>query len=170
MQVNNSGDPNNLDRWLAATRKLNDLMLCIPWKNQIPFDVTMAAMIEYLAEPTVDKSDFLKPLIECFESVYKPDLSGPRPPVKWAEAKFAMALGFAVYRDSWFPDGNTPPLIYRVPANEYPAQTIAAKQIYGDGALVHYKAYYAKSTTEGVEFWLPTDDDMAEDWRLDTEI
>lgn len=56
--------------------------------------------------------------------------------------------------------------LYLVPANSYPAQTEAAKGVFGD--MVPYGAYIAMKTAQGnVVPWLASQTDvLSDDWQL----
>ena len=58
--------------------------------------------------------------------------------------------------------------IYLVPANNYPAQTGAAKSHFGEDALVPYGAYLAmKTAQDNVVPWLASQTDiLATDWEV----
>lgn len=77
----------------------------------------------------------------------------------------AMKLGKRVARAGWNGAGM---FAYFVPAASYPAQTGAAKQHFGEGALVPYRAYLALKTAQGdVATWAPSGSDaLAEDWYI----
>lgn len=74
-----------------------------------------------------------------------------------------MKAGRAVARTGWNGKGM---FVYLVPAASYPAQTGVAKQHYGEGAMVPYKAYMALKGIDGqVSTWVPSSTDcLAEDW------
>lgn len=57
---------------------------------------------------------------------------------------------------------------YIVPAASYPAQTGAAKQHFGENAMVPYRAYWAlKTAQEDVATWTPSGSDtLADDWCI----
>lgn len=61
--------------------------------------------------------------------------------------------------------------IYHVPANEYPAQTDAAKSEFWENWLVPYGAYLAMKTAQwNVVPWLASQVDvLAEDWVIFAE-
>lgn len=77
----------------------------------------------------------------------------------------ALKVGKKVARAGWNGAGQC---VYLVPAAAYPAQTGAAKAIFGDAALVPYRAYLAIKTAQGdVATWAPNcSDALAEDWRI----
>ena len=77
----------------------------------------------------------------------------------------ALKLGQKVARAGWNGKGM---FVYLVPANNYPAQTGAAKEYFGQGAMVPYNAYMAiKNVNETVSTWAPgINDCLAEDWAL----
>ncbi len=75
----------------------------------------------------------------------------------------ALKLGKKVARTGWNGKGM---FVYFVPAASYPAQTVAAKSHFGEGAMVPYAAYMAiKNVNETVSTWVPSVNDvLAEDW------
>lgn len=77
----------------------------------------------------------------------------------------AMKAGKRVARDGWNGKGM---FAYLVPANAYPVQTPAAKEFFGEGALVPYNAYFAlKGVNDVVSTWVPSvTDALAEDWSI----
>ena len=77
----------------------------------------------------------------------------------------ALKVGKKVARAGWNGAGQC---VYLVPAAAYPAQTGAAKEIFGDAALVPYRAYLALKTAQGdVATWAPScSDALAEDWAV----
>lgn len=77
----------------------------------------------------------------------------------------AMKQGKRVARAGWNGQGM---FAYLVPAASYPAQTGVAKQFFGEGALVPYRAYMALKTAQGdVATWAPSGSDaLADDWLI----
>lgn len=77
----------------------------------------------------------------------------------------AMKQGKRVARAGWNGQGM---FAYLVPAASYPAQTGVAKQFFGEGALVPYRAYMALKTAQGdVATWAPSGSDaLADDWMI----
>jgi len=77
----------------------------------------------------------------------------------------AMKQGKRVARAGWNGQGM---FVYLVPAASYPAQTGVAKQFFGEGALVPYRAYMALKTAQGdVATWVPSGSDaLADDWMI----
>lgn len=77
----------------------------------------------------------------------------------------AMKQGKRVARAGWNGQGM---FVYLVPAASYPAQTGVAKQFFGEGALVPYRAYMALKTAQGdVATWAPSGSDaLADDWMI----
>lgn len=74
-----------------------------------------------------------------------------------------LKAGYAVSRLGW----NGPDqFAYYVPAKAYPAVTGVAKEHFGEGAKVPYRAYFALKTAQGdVAVWVPSVSDiLAEDW------
>lgn len=95
---------------------------------------------------------------DVFERAYRPVQN-----MTCGQAIEAMKQGAKVARAGWNGSGM---FAYYVPANSYPAQTGVAKQHFGDGALVPYRAYLALKTAQGdVATWAPScSDALAEDW------
>lgn len=81
----------------------------------------------------------------------------------WALAK--LKDGFRIARHGWNGVGM---FAYLVPAASYPVQTGAAKEHFGDGAMVPYRAYLALKTAQGdVATWVPSCSDvLADDWAV----
>ena len=84
------------------------------------------------------------------------------------ERDFGMALGWLkrgmkVSREGWNGKGM---FLYYVPANSYPAQTDAARSVFGD--MVPYRAYIAMKTADGaVVPWVASQSDILEyDWMV----
>jgi hypothetical protein len=77
----------------------------------------------------------------------------------------AMKQGGRITRAGWNGKGM---FVYFVPAAEYPAQTGAAKQHFGDAAMVPYNAYMALKGVDGkVSTWVPSVNDcLATDWSV----
>lgn len=106
-----------------------------------------------------------------------PDIRNVAPPAPKAEAPagpFMFGIGAAVIlmlsghkvaRSGW---NGKDMFVYHVGANAYPAQSKAAKEHFGDDALVPYGAYVAMKTAEGtVVPWLCSQTDLlANDWGL----
>ena len=97
---------------------------------------------------------------DVFERAYRP-VTG----MSFGLALEAMKQGAKVARIGWNAAGM---FTYFVPANSYPAQTEIAKEHFGDGALVPYRAYLALKTAQGdVATWAPScSDALAEDWHI----
>lgn len=95
---------------------------------------------------------------DVFERSYRPVQN-----MTFGMAIEALKAGKKVARIGWNGSGM---FAYYVPANSYPAQTGVAKQYFGDGALVPYRAYMALKTAQGdVATWAPScSDALAEDW------
>lgn len=76
----------------------------------------------------------------------------------------ALKKGFKVARAGWNGKGM---FIYYVPADNYPAQTKAAKSHFSSG-MVPYTGYMAiKSVNETVSPWVPSQTDaLADDWQV----
>jgi Protein of unknown function (DUF2829). len=110
---------------------------------------------------------------DVFERKYHPvdDLPEALPaPTHGVAMCFSGALlhlkgGAKIARAGWNGKGM---FVYMVPANSYPAQTGVAKDHFGDGAMVPYKAYMAlKGTDDTVSTWAPSaGDTLAEDWEI----
>lgn len=77
----------------------------------------------------------------------------------------AMKKGYKVARSGWNGKGM---FAYYVQAAAYPAQTGAAKEHFGEEALVPYNAYFAIKNVGGtVSTWVPSINDcLAEDWEI----
>lgn len=77
----------------------------------------------------------------------------------------AIKQGLRVARKGWNGAGM---FVYYVPAASYPAQSKAAKEYFGDGAMVPYRAYMALRTADGsVAAWAPSGSDaLADDWYI----
>lgn len=97
---------------------------------------------------------------DVFERAYRPTED-----MTFGAAIEALKAGWRVARAGWNGAGQC---VYLVPAAAYPAQTGAAKAIFGDAALVPYRAYLALKTAQGdVATWAPScSDTLAEDWRI----
>ena len=82
-------------------------------------------------------------------------------------AVHAMKSGARVAREGWNGKGM---FAYLVPAASYPVQTGAAKEYFGEGAMVPYRAYLAlKTVDEDVATWTPSVSDvLATDWTVVT--
>ena len=85
--------------------------------------------------------------------------------MNFGDAIKELKLGKRLQRTGWNGKGL---FIYLVPAASYPAQTGAAKEHFGEGALVPYEAYLAlKNVDETVSTWAPSiNDTLAEDWQV----
>ncbi len=81
----------------------------------------------------------------------------------FGEAIKAAKEGKKVARKNWNASGM---FAYIVPAASFPAQTGAAKEYFGENALVPYREYWAlKTAQEDVATWSPSgSDSLAEDW------
>lgn len=77
----------------------------------------------------------------------------------------AIKLGKRVARSGWNGVGM---FVYLVPANSYPVQTGAAKEHFGQGAMVPYNAYMAiKNVNDTVSTWVPSVNDcLSNDWYI----
>jgi hypothetical protein len=78
-------------------------------------------------------------------------------------ALIALKDGKRIARSGWNGKGM---FAYLVPAASYPVQTGAAKEHFGEGSLVPYRAYMAlKTVDEDVAVWVPSVSDiLADDW------
>lgn len=76
-----------------------------------------------------------------------------------------LKAGKRVARRGWNGQGM---FVYLVPPASYPVQTGAAKEFYGEGSLVPYRAYLAiKNVDDTVSTWVPSVNDcLSEDWYL----
>lgn len=77
----------------------------------------------------------------------------------------SLKAGKRVARSGWSGKGM---FVYLVPAGAYPARTEAAKEYFGESALVPYNPYMAiKNVDESVSTWVSSVNDvLAEDWQL----
>lgn len=94
----------------------------------------------------------------AFEAAYR--LTGAMP---FGLAVEVMKKGLKVARTGWNGKGM---FLYHVPANSYPAQTDAARSVFGD--MVPYGAYVAMKTAQhNVVPWLASQTDvLANDWHI----
>ncbi|CAB5675040.1 DUF2829 domain-containing protein [Comamonas aquatica] len=85
--------------------------------------------------------------------------------MNFGDAIKELKLGKRLQRTGWNGKGL---FIYLVPAASYPVQTGAAKEHFGEGAMVPYAAYLAlKNVDETVSTWAPSiNDTLAEDWQV----
>lgn len=85
--------------------------------------------------------------------------------MNFGDAIKELKLGKRLQRTGWNGKGL---FIYFVPAASYPVQTGAAKEHFGEGAMVPYAAYIAlKNVDETVSTWAPSiNDTLAEDWQV----
>lgn len=85
--------------------------------------------------------------------------------MNFGDALKELKLGKRLQRAGWNGKGL---FIYLVPAACYPVQTGAAKEHFGEGAMVPYAAYLAlKNVDETVSTWAPSiNDTLAEDWHV----
>lgn len=85
--------------------------------------------------------------------------------MNFGDAIKELKLGKRLQRTGWNGKGL---FIYLVPAASYPVQTGAAKEHFGEGAMVPYAAYLAlKNVDETVSTWAPSiNDTLAEDWQI----
>lgn len=83
----------------------------------------------------------------------------------FGDALRAMKAGKRVARAGW--NGKSM-FAYLVPAASYPVQTGAAREHFGEGAMVPYRAYLAlKTVDDDVATWAPSASDaLAEDWEI----
>lgn len=75
--------------------------------------------------------------------------------------------GVTVSRVGWNGKGM---FLYFVPEGQYPARTKAARDAFGEDALVPYRPYIAMKTAQGdVVPWVASQSDiLADDWMLGT--
>lgn len=99
---------------------------------------------------------------ETFDEAYR-IAEGPLQKLTFGDALAFLKLGRKLTRQSWWASGV---FIYLVPAASYPAQTGAAKEFFGEDALVPYMAYLAcKNRENNVVVFVPGMDSLlAEDW------
>ncbi|WP_230630033.1 DUF2829 domain-containing protein [Comamonas testosteroni] len=85
--------------------------------------------------------------------------------MKFGDALKELDLGKRLQRTGWNGKGL---FVYLVPAASYPVQTGAAKEHFGEGAMVPYNAYFAiKNANETVSTWVPSVNDcLADDWLV----
>ncbi|THJ36151.1 DUF2829 domain-containing protein [Lampropedia aestuarii] len=85
--------------------------------------------------------------------------------MNFGDAIKELKLGKRLQRTGWNGKGL---FIYLVPAASYPVQTGAAKEHFGEGAMVPYAAYLAlKNVDETVSTWAPSiNDTLADDWQV----
>jgi len=97
---------------------------------------------------------------DVFERAYR-----PKTQLSFGDALIALKAGKKVARTGWNGKGM---FVYLVPANSYPAQTEAAKSVFGEDGLVPYNAYMAIKNVDGtVSTWVPSINDvLAEDWGI----
>jgi len=97
---------------------------------------------------------------EQFEKAYR-----PMNKLNFGDALHLLQRGYSVARSGWNGKGM---FVYLVPAASYPARTGAAKQHFGESAMVPYNAYFAiKNANETVSTWVPSVNDcLADDWHL----
>lgn len=85
--------------------------------------------------------------------------------MRFGDALKALELGKSLQRTGWNGKGL---FVYLVPAASYQAQTGAAREHFGEGAMVPYNAYFAiKNANETVSTWVPSVNDcLADDWGV----
>lgn len=121
-------------------------------------------LVEYLDGGKANHPDFVGYIswspADVFEKAYRKTIG-----LTFGLAIEALKLGKKVARAGWNGAGQ---FVYLVPANSYPAQTGVAKQFFGDGAMVPYRAYLALKTAQGdVATWAPScSDALADDWLI----
>jgi hypothetical protein len=83
--------------------------------------------------------------------------------MNFGEALQCLKDGKRVARTGW---NGKDMFVYLVPAASYPVQTGAAREYFGDGSLVPYRAYLAlKTADDDVATWAPSCSDvLADDW------
>lgn len=133
----------------------------------LPFDENgedAGYLVEYLDGGKANHPDFVGYIswspADVFEKAYRKTIG-----LTFGLAIEALKLGKKVARAGWNGAGQ---FVYLVPANSYPAQTGVAKQFFGDGAMVPYRAYLALKTAQGdVATWAPScSDALADDWLI----
>ena len=85
--------------------------------------------------------------------------------MNFGDALKELKAGKRVQRAGWNGKGM---FVYMVPAASYPVQTGAAKEHFGEGAMVPYNPYFAiKNVDETVSTWVPSVNDcLADDWGV----
>jgi hypothetical protein len=84
--------------------------------------------------------------------------------LNFGKAIEAAKAGKRVARAGWNGAGM---FAYIVPASQYPAITGVAKEYWGEGNFVPYRAYWAlKTAQEDVATWAPSGSSLAEDWSI----
>ncbi len=83
----------------------------------------------------------------------------------FGEALRELKAGKRVTRAGWNAQGM---FVYYVPEASYPVQTDAAKEHFGEHAMVPYEAYFALKNSRGkISTWVPSISDcLAEDWSI----
>lgn len=83
----------------------------------------------------------------------------------FGQALEAIKAGKRIARVGWNGKGMC---VYLVPPKHYPVQTGAAKELFGEGAMVPYNAYMAIKNVDGtVSTWVPSVNDvLSEDWSI----
>lgn len=97
---------------------------------------------------------------DVFERTYKPVSAVG---MTFGQAIDAIKSGQRIARTGWNGKGM---FVYLVPPASYPVQTGAAKEHFGEGAMVPYNAYMAiKNVDNTVSTWVPSVNDcLADDW------
>ncbi|MBT0666995.1 DUF2829 domain-containing protein [Novosphingobium profundi] len=97
---------------------------------------------------------------QIFDAAYN-----PLDAMTFGHAVEMMKAGLRVTRAGWNGAGM---FAYLVPEASYPVQTGAAKEHFGEGAMVPYRAYLALKTAQGdVATWQPSASDvLATDWSV----
>lgn len=85
--------------------------------------------------------------------------------MNFGDALKELNAGKRVQRAGWNGKGM---FVYMVSAASYPVQTGAAKEHFGEGAMVPYNPYFAiKNVDETVSTWVPSVNDcLADDWGV----
>lgn len=85
--------------------------------------------------------------------------------LNFGQAIEAAKQGKRIARTGW---NGANMFAYIVPAASYPAQTGAAKQHFGENAMVPYHSYWALKATDNMVYtWTPSGSDtLAEDWYI----
>lgn len=100
---------------------------------------------------------------DIFEATY--DTVAPSAGLNFGHALEAIKAGLRIARSGWNGKGM---FVYLVPPARYPVQTGAAREHFGEGALVPYNAYMAiKNVDNTVSTWVPSVNDcLATDWGV----
>ncbi|CAN7538614.1 DUF2829 domain-containing protein [Variovorax sp. LjRoot130] len=119
--------------------------------------------IEVARNPPQGRAEWVEHMDALDQAATAKALDKPKALLKFGVALSLLKEGVKVARVGWNGKGM---FVYLVPPASYPAQTGAAKEHFGEGAMVPYNAYLALKTVEGsVSTWVPSINDcLAEDW------